>query len=53
MPVALVTQAVTAAQAALAALAAQAESDVYLQSAWPTVMVELVLQAAQADLTSV
>jgi hypothetical protein len=48
-----VTQVVTVAQAAQAVLAAQAASDVFPVSLLPTVTVELVLQVAQADLTSV
>ena len=48
---ALVTQAVTAAQAVLAVQVALAASDVFLLLVWPTVMVELVLQAAQVEIT--
>ena len=47
------TQAVAVALAALAAQVAQAASDVFPLSAWPTVMVELVLRVAQAVPTSV
>ena len=49
----LATQAEAAELAELAELAAQAASDVFPLSELLTVTVELVLQAAQADPTSV
>ena len=45
------TQAVAVAQVAQVAQAELAASDVSLLSAWPTVTVELVLQAAQVEIT--